>query len=358
MKVGILGCGTIGGGVLNLIDNLPESADIKVLKVFDLPSKKEMLGERFAETIDEVCQNKDIDVVIEAMGGDKFPYECITKALRNKKSVVTSNKETVSLHMDEFYALAKENGVQFMCEASVGGGIPLICSLIESVKVDKVDKIYGIINGTTNFVLTKMSKEGLSMEDALAEARRLGFAEFDATADIEGLDLTRKICILSSIAYGSYVPYSEIYHYGISKVTPEILKDIKEKGYGLKFVAESRRTGENTCKVSVEPCLITSDNPLSAVSYEFNAVYYNCESNGLLGFYGKGAGRYPTATAMVSDVKRISEGSNKYYYKPSGNFKVENFLSTESYYVYKDGKSEIVNGIKDASAYDFVARIF
>ncbi len=358
MKVGILGCGTIGGGVLNLIDSLPDSADIKVLKVFDLPSKKEMLGDRFAESIDEVCQNKDIDVVIEAMGGDKFPYECITKALKNKKSVVTSNKETVSLHMEEFYALAKENGVQFMCEASVGGGIPLICSLIESVKVDKVDRIYGIINGTTNFVLTKMSKDGLSMEDALAEARRLGFAEFDATADIEGLDLTRKICILSSIAYGGYVPYSEIYHYGISKVTPEILEDVKSKGYKLKFVAESRKTGENSCKVSVEPVLITDDNPLSSVSYEFNAVYYNCASNGLLGFYGKGAGRYPTATAMVSDVKRISEGSNKYYYAPSGNFEVENFLATESYYACKDGKSEIVKGIKDASKYDFVARIF
>ena len=124
MNVGILGCGTIGGGVLNLIDNLPSSSGIKVLKVFDLPSKKDMLGERFAQTIDEVCLNPEIDVVIEAMGGDKFPYECIVKALKSKKSVVTSNKETVSLHIEEFYALAKENGVRFMCEASVGGGIP------------------------------------------------------------------------------------------------------------------------------------------------------------------------------------------------------------------------------------------
>ncbi|MBO7214779.1 MAG: homoserine dehydrogenase [Clostridia bacterium] len=358
MKVGILGCGVIGGGVLNLIDNLPASANIEVLKVFDLPSKKEMLGARYSDSIDDICENKDIDVVIEAMGGDKFPYECIVKALKNKKSVVTSNKETVSLHIEEFYALAKENGVKFMCEASVGGGIPLICSLIESVKVDKVDRIFGIINGTTNFVLTKMAKENLSMEDALAEARRLGFAEFDATADIEGLDLTRKICILSSIAYGGYVPYGEIYHYGISKVTKEILADVKERGYILKFVAESQRTGEKSAKVSVEPCLITADNPLSAVSYEFNAVYYNCASNDLLGFYGKGAGRYPTATAMVSDVRRIADGSNKYYYENSGDFEVDNFLASSKYYVYKNGKSEIVQGIKNASEYDFVARIF
>ena len=358
MNVGILGCGTIGGGVLKLIDDLPASRNIKVIKVFDLPSKKEMLGDRFAKSIDEVCQNPEIDVVIEAMGGDKFPYECIVKALKNKKSVVTSNKETVSLHIDEFYALAKENGVSFMCEASVGGGIPLICSLIDSIKVNDVDRIYGIINGTTNFVLTKMEKEGLSMEDALNEAKRLGFAEFDATADIEGLDMTRKICILSSIAYGGYVPYSEIYHYGISKVTKEIFEDLKAKGFTLKFVAESRRTGEKSAKVSVEPVAVTKDNPLSAVNYEFNSVYLNCSSNDLLGFYGKGAGRFPTATAMVSDVRRIMENAGTYYYENSGNFEVDNFLSSEKYYVYKDGKSEIVNGVKDVSSYDFVARIF
>ena len=358
MNIGILGCGTIGGGVLQIIDSLPSSSNMKVLKVFDLPSKKQALGERFADTIDEVCTNPEIDVVVEAMGGDKFPYECITKALKNKKSVVTSNKETVSLHIEEFYALAKQNGVKFMCEASVGGGIPLICSLIESIKVDTVDRIYGIINGTTNFVLTKMAVENLSMEDALNEAKRLGFAEYDATADIEGLDMTRKICILSSIAYGGYVPYNEIYHYGISKVTSEILNDLKSKGYTLKFVAESKRTGDKTCSVSVEPVAITSSNPLSAVSYEFNAVYYNCKFNDLLGFYGKGAGRFPTATAMVSDCKRIMEGSNEYYYENSGNFKVENFLATSEYYVYKNGKGEIVKGIKDANDYDFVARIF
>ena len=357
MKVGILGCGTIGGGVLSLIDNLPKESGIEVVKVFDLPSKKEILGARFCETIDEICTNSEIDVVVEAMGGDKFPYECITKALKNKKSVVTSNKETVSLHMEEFYALAKQNGVYFMCEASVGGGIPLICSLIDAIKVNKVDRIYGIINGTTNFVLTKMAKEGLSMDEALSEAKRLGFAEYDATADIEGLDMTRKICILSSIAYGGYVPYSAIHHYGISKVTKEILQDLKEKGYTLKFVAESRRTGENQAKVSVEPVIVTSDNAISSISYEFNAVYINCSTNDLLGFYGKGAGRYPTATAMVSDVKRIMEGGSKYYFENKGDFEVDNFLTTDKYYVYKDGKSSFVTGIKDLSAYDFVARI-
>ena len=356
MNIGILGCGTIGGGVLNLIDKMDDS--IKVLKVFDMPSKKEILKERYASTIDEVCQNKDIDVVVEAMGGDKFPYECIIKALKNKKSVVTSNKEVVSLHMEEFYSLAKENGVYFLCEASVGGGIPIICSLIDSIKVNKVNHIYGIINGTTNYILTRMDKEGLSMEDALNEARRLGFAEFDATADLEGLDMTRKICILSSIAYGGYVPYSSIYHYGIAKVNERILKNVKELGYTLKLVAESKLDENNQVKVSVEPVLLKNDNPLSAVSYEFNGVYYEGETNGLLGFYGKGAGRYPTATAMVSDIMRVKNKIEPYYFENNEKFEISNRLNDSKYYVYKDNKGKIIDKIDDVSKYEFIARIF
>lgn len=354
MNVGLLGCGTIGGGVLELLDKMD---GVKVLKVLDLPSKEEFLKERFAKTPDEVCANPDIDIVIEAMGGDKFPYECIKKALLNKKHVVTSNKEVVSLHIEEFYKLAKENGVYFMCEASVGGGIPLICSLIESIKVNKVSRIFGIINGTTNFILTKMDKENATLEDALAEARRLGFAEFDATADLEGLDMTRKICILSSIAYGGYVPYSEIHHFGITKITKEILKTVKDLGYNIKFVAESRlENGKVT--VSVEPCLIDGSNPLNSVLYEYNAVYYDGETNGTLGFYGKGAGRFPTATAMVADVKRIMEGGLNYYFSNDKSFIVENFNDKSKYFVYDGKQGKIVDNLNGVQNYEFKARVF
>ena len=356
MNIGILGCGTIGGGVLKMIDDLPIEKGIFVKKVFDLPSKKELLGERFAETADDVCLNNDIDVVVEALGGDKFPYECIIKALNSGKSVVTSNKEVVSLHLEEFYALAKEKGVYFLCEASVGGGIPLICSLIDSVNINNVSRIYGIINGTTNFILTKMAKENVSLDDALSEAKRLGFAEYDATADLEGLDMTRKICILSSIAYKGYVPYVNVYHYGITKVTPEILSDVKANGYTLKFVAESRLI-DGKVKVSVEPCVVKADNPLANVNYEFNAVYYHCDRNDTLGFYGKGAGRFPTASAIVADVARIANGNGKYYFSNNGEFEVSNFFDAE-YYVYKNGKGEFVNGITNPSDYEFVARLF
>ena len=358
MNIGILGCGTIGGGVLKIIDDLQGANGLRVLKVFDLPSKKEILGERFASTIDEVCSNPDIDIVVEAMGGDKFPYECIIKALSNGKSVVTSNKEVVSLHIEEFYNLAKEKGVYFLNEASVGGGIPIICSLIDNIKVNKVDRIYGIINGTTNFILTKMVKENLTMDVALKEAQRLGFAEFDATADLEGLDMTRKICILSSIAYGGYVPYSEIYHYGITKVTDIILKDIEKQGYSLKFVAESKLCENNEVKVSVEPVLINNDNPLSAVNYEFNGIYFDGETNGTLGFYGKGAGRFPTATAMVADIVRVKNKLEPYYFENNNKFTVKNRFEDSSYYVYDGKQGKILERIKSADDYEFVARIF
>ena len=357
MNVGLLGCGVIGGGVLQLIDNLPKEKGFKVVKVFDLPIKKDILKERFAENASEVCENSAVDVVIEAMGGDKFPYECIKTALLNKKHVITSNKEVVSLHIEEFYNLAKENGVFFMCEASVGGGIPLICSLIDSAKVDKIDHIYGIINGTTNYILTRMQKDGVSLDEALDDAKALGFAERDATADLEGLDMTRKICILSSIAYGGVVNYSDVYHYGVTNLTKEILKDINSLGYNIKFIAESKLVND-TVRVSVEPVLITSENSLNGVSYEFNAVYYNCLNNGLLGFYGKGAGRFPTASAMVNDLVRINDLKNPYYFKNEKTFKVENFKNESKYYVYDGIKGKIIDKLMDASNYKFVARIF
>ena len=357
MKVGILGCGNIGSGVLNLIDNIKDK-DIKVTKVFDLPIKKDLLKERFAENIEEICANPEIDTVVEAMGGDEFPYKCIKMALLNKKNVVTSNKEVVAKHLEEFYALAEENGVYFMCEASVGGGIPLICSLIDSVKINEISRVYGIINGTTNYILTRMCNDGLSLDEALLKAKELGFAEADATADLEGLDMLRKICILSSIAYGGYVPYSSIYHYGITKVTKEILEDIKSKGYIIKFVAESRLV-DNTVRIAVEPVLVTSQNPISGVSYEFNAVYYQASTNDLLGFYGKGAGKFPTATAMVADIQRIISNSEKYYFKNNKSFDVCNFTKDATYYVVENGNATIQKGLnKNASEYDFVARIF
>lgn len=354
MNIGILGAGTIGGGVLDIIDNKLGDKDIKVVKVFDMPSKKEVLGARYAESVDDVCLNDDVDVVVEALGGDKFPYDCIIKALKSGKSVVTSNKEVVASHMEEFYNLAKLNGAYFLAEASVGGGIPLICSLIDEIKVNKVNRIYGIINGTTNFILTKMQKENMDLDKALQIAKDLGLAEHDATADLEGLDMTRKIRILSSIAYGAKIDVDYIYHKGITNVTSEILADADKKGCAIKFVAESRLCGDKI-KISVEPCLVEKASPIAAINYEFNAVYFDCDLSGTLGFYGKGAGRYPTAMAMVSDIIRIKAKCEKYYYKAEKEYNVENFLSDE-YYVY-DGKESKIITAPNANEYAFSARV-
>jgi homoserine dehydrogenase len=203
-----------------------------------------------------------------------------------------------------------------------------------------------------------MNNEGISLDEALQKAKELGFAEADATADLEGLDMLRKICILSSIAYGGYVPYSSIYHYGITKVTKEILDGIKNQGYVLKFVAESRLDNGNV-KIAVEPVLVTNKNPLSGVSYEFNAVYYQASTNDLLGFYGKGAGKFPTATAMVADIQRILSKSEKYYFENNNSFSVSNFTKDADYYVVENGVGKITKGLeKCACEYDFVARIF
>lgn len=358
MNVGILGCGTIGGGVLTMIDEL-NSKDLKIVKVFDIPQKREIIGERLVTDVDEVCLSNDVDIVIEAMGGDEFPYQCIKKALSSKKHVITSNKEVVSLHMVEFYELAKENDVFFLCEASVGGGIPIIASLINSIKINKINHIYGIINGTTNFILTKMAKEGMDFGDALRLAQELGFAERDPSADLLGLDMIRKICILSSLAYGGYISYLDVYHRGIEKISKEILKDITDKGFTLKLVAESINSGDDV-KIGVEPVLLTSDNNLSGVSYEFNAIYYESEKNGLLGFVGKGAGRFPTASAMVSDAIKIVEGGRKFYFESTKKFNISNHIDGNKYYLYNKGKGEIVDtaSLDEIENSEFAARIF
>lgn len=355
MNIGILGYGTIGSGILSLVQGLPATYGVKACKVLDLPAKKELLGDLYTSNPDDICIAKDIDVVFEAMGGDKFAHECIVKALTHGKSVITSNKEVVALHYEEFYTLAAQNGVYFLCEASVGGGIPVIRSLQHEVTFDTVNSVYGIINGTTNFILTRMN-EGQSFADALSTAQRLGFAEADATADIEGLDMLRKICILSNIAYGVALDYNCIRHYGIGAVTQAILADVKAKGKVLKFVAQSVRTADGL-QMSVEPVLFDNTHLLSGVNDEYNAVLVDCQANGTLAFYGKGAGRCPTAAAMIADLMDILRGNSRFSPKGFGVLPVSAFADSD-YYVVKDGVSRVVKGIPQEGTFDFAARIF
>ena len=241
MKLGLFGYGTIGRGVYTLIEQLDKSYNCEIKKVFDLPIKKDLLGDKLVCDINDIINDNEIEAVVEVLGGHDVPYEVITKCLKSGKSVITANKEVVSNHLEEFINLAHENNASFCFEASAGGGIPVIRTLIDNIKVNDVNDIYGILNGTTNYILTKMDEDGLSFDEALKLAQKNGFAEANPTADLEGLDIVRKINILSSLAFKGNISNDDIYHYGITGVNKAILDSIKELGYALKFVASSRR---------------------------------------------------------------------------------------------------------------------
>lgn len=338
MKVGLLGCGVIGSGVIEIINSL-NNEKIKLVKVFDR-YEKENIKDIYCDNVDDVLFDENIDTVVEAMGGDKFAYECIIRALYNGKNVVTSNKEVVSNHFEQFMTLAKQKNVYFLFEASVGGGIPIIKTLSQNIKINKVNNIYGIINGTTNYILTQMSK-GESFENALKKAQKAGFAEADPTADILGLDMVRKIAILASLAYSCYVPVSLVKHRGITKISKAIIDDVENKGYVVKFVAQAKRKDDDIF-VSVEPVLVDKSNPLSNVNYENNCIAFESNNNGELFFFGKGAGKLPTATAIMSDLFTILDNGEKIEWE---NTKTYNYFDNgdSDYYVYENNQSRIVN---------------
>lgn len=340
MKLGLFGYGTIGRGVYALVNNLAEKYDLDLVKVFDLPNKKELLGDKLVCDINDIINDDEIKICVEVLGGHDLPYDVITGCLKKGKSVITANKEVVSMHLEEFINLAHENNCSFLFEASVGGGIPIIRPLIDNVKINDVNNIFGIVNGTTNYILTKMSDEGLSFEEALALAKKNGFAEANPTADLEGLDMVRKINILSSIAYKGNISNDDIYHYGITGVNKDILDDIKSRGYVLKFVASSYKEG-NDVTIRVEPTMVPQGHPLSSVKNEFNAIIFTGSTNDTLEFYGKGAGSIPTATAIVSDVVAILENRSYIEYKNENKLNVNKSKENKNTYYVVDRADNI-----------------
>ncbi len=360
MKIGLFGYGTIGKGVYTLVENLKDKYNCEITKVFDLPIKREMLGDKLVCEIDGIIEDKDIDIVVEVLGGHDLPYEVITKSLKKGKSVVTANKEVVSNHLEEFITLAHKNNVSFCFEASAGGGIPLIRPLIDNIKVNKVNDIYGILNGTTNYILTKMDEDNLSFDEALGLAKINGFAEANPTADLEGLDIVRKINILSSLAFKGNIKNDDIYHYPISGVNKEILNNIKNLGYALKYVASSRREGNNVV-IRVEPTMVKLNHPFASIKNEFNAVLYTGSTNGDLMFYGKGAGSIPTATAIVSDIVSILENRAYIDYKNERSLVVNKEVVNEYKYYIVDEKyqGEFKENVKDEELLNskFYARV-
>lgn len=304
IKLALFGYGTVGEGVYRL---LQKRADIEVVKVFDREEKRKELGSLLETDPEKILSDPSIDTIVECLGGDTLPHQIISSALMNGKNVVSSNKETISKHLKEYSSLAKEHSVSLQFEAAVGGGIPLLYPLLIERSFDEIRGIRAILNGTTNYVLTRM-EEGMSFQEAIALAQEKGFAEKDPTADLEGLDMVRKASIIASLVTGKEIRNEEIPHFGLSHLTKEVLEKIEKRDRVLKFVSEINFERENSLSISVLPVALKKDDPLASVTEEINGAYVDCLNNGPLFFTGKGAGKYPTASAILQDLIRLEKG--------------------------------------------------
>ncbi|WP_017726388.1 homoserine dehydrogenase [Halalkalibacterium ligniniphilum] len=314
LTVGLLGLGTVGSGVVKIIRNhqhelqhqIGRPVEVGKVLVRDLQKARDVDLSNDCVTLkaEDVVDNEAIDVVIEVMGGVTEAKDYIVRALKNKKHVVTANKDLMALHGAELLALAAESRCDLFYEASVAGGIPIIRSLTEGLAADRITKMMGIVNGTTNYILTKMAKEGLPYEEVLSQAQALGFAESDPTADVEGLDAARKMAILATLGFSMDVRLDDVVVRGITSVTKADLEYCEQLGYTLKLIGLADRKDERV-EVSVQPTLLPNDHPLASVNDEYNAVYVHGEAVGETMFYGPGAGSLPTATAVVSDLVTV-----------------------------------------------------
>ena len=310
VNIAILGHGTVGSGVAEVLykngGSIARKAgeEICVKRILDLRDFPESpYAEKFTKSFADIENDPDIKVVVEAMGGVNPAYDFIRAALSAGKSVVTSNKELVAERGAELLALAKENDVNFLFEASVGGGIPIIRPLSQCLAANEIDSIAGILNGTTNFILTKMFKENMPFEEALTLAKQLGYAEANPAADVDGHDACRKICILASLAFGSHVYPENVPTEGISAITPEDVAYAADAGCVIKLIAQTRKPdADGNVFAMVSPALVSEESQLSGVDDVFNAILVRGDATGEGVFYGKGAGKLPTASAVIGDV--------------------------------------------------------
>ena len=308
VNIAVLGYGTVGSGVVEVINtnhasiNKKAGQDINIKYVLDLRDfPGDPIQEKIVHDYNIILNDDEVDIVVEVMGGVEPAYTFVKSALERGKSVATSNKELVAKHGSELIALAKEKNINFLFEASVGGGIPIIRPLNQSLTADEICEITGILNGTTNFILSKMRQEGSDFEDVLKEAQALGYAERNPAADVEGYDACRKIAILSSLAYGRQVDYEDVYTEGITNISAKDIAFAEHFGYAIKLLGSSKRVdGQIYCMVA--PALVTETNPLYSVNGVFNAIFVNGNVLGDVMFYGRGAGKLPTASAVVSDI--------------------------------------------------------
>ena len=313
VKVGILGYGTVGSGVFEILDKNSNiiskraGQDIEVKYVLDLRDFPGDPAEKYVVHDFSILENDDeVKIVVETMGGLHPAYEFVKASLLKGKNVVTSNKALVASFGTELLQIARDKNVNFLFEASVGGGIPIIRPLQTSLAPDEIDEISGILNGTTNFILTEMTENGSDFDSVLKDAQAKGYAEADPTADVEGYDACRKIAILTSLAYGKQLDFEDIYTEGITKITDRDIKYAAKLKAKVKIFGSSKLAGDKVSAM-VAPKLITHDHPLYSVDGVFNAILVKGNMGGDVMFYGQGAGKLATASAVVSDIMEASE---------------------------------------------------
>jgi len=318
INVGLIGMGTVGTGVAKILleKNSPLLEKLNCIPVLkgiadsnpDVKNKLNLSPEiLFTNDAKALLNNPDIQVIVELVGGLHPAKEIIMTALEKGKDVVTANKMLLALHGSELFSKARQHGKSISFEASVGGGIPIIAALRDGFIANRIESIFGIVNGTTNYILTKMTKENVKYSDALAEAQKLGYAEKNPTMDVEGIDSSHKLAILARLGFGVDIDYNRIYHEGISAVDLSDIWYAHELGYTLKLLAIAKKPG-NALELRVHPTLLPHDHPLSSVNGVFNAICVNGSAVGETMLYGRGAGQMPTASAVVADLVDVALG--------------------------------------------------
>ncbi len=380
VNVAVMGHGVVGSGVVEVLLNHEENIAKKakntihvkyILDLRDFPALS--YSDRFIKSFDPILQDDSVRVVVEVMGGIHPAYDYVKACLEKGKSVVTSNKELVAQCGAELLKIANENNVNFLFEASVGGGIPVLRPIAQCLAANDLYEVYGILNGTTNFILTKMIKEKTDFNSALKLAQQLGYAEKDPTADVEGIDACRKICILASISFGKHVYPNQVSTEGISQITLQDVTFAQRAGYVIKLIGHAMLLEEGKVTVAVYPALVPVENQLANVDDVFNAIMVRGDAIGDVMFYGRGAGKLPTASAVVADVidcvkhlqarKYLSwEDGSKDYVVPLGTIKtrlyvrvaVENIAEAQSVLESVFGKLDYLNTPAEQNTLAFI----
>ena len=335
MRIGIIGVGTVGSGVVEVIEKKRDELHAKfgvLLEIAGVAAKTQeelapfkAKGYKGFTNVDELLEDESISVICELVGGYELPFKWILKALENGKHVVTANKALLAKYGSEIFPLAGQKKCHVLFEAAVGGGIPIIRSLQESLVGNNIDSLSCIINGTCNYILTRMAAEGLSFEEVLKDAQKLGFAEADPSFDIDGIDSAHKTAILASLCSGSFIDFEKIHVTGIRSITAQDIRFIEELGGVVRLLGLYNRVGKKV-DARVHPCIVPSDHLLASVKYVLNAVYLQCDNLGPTLQTGAGAGRLPTASAVVADLVSLARSVESGHLEPlpMGWFQHEN----------------------------------